>query len=91
MSQTKSVLIIGRRDTRETMRVAAGLTIFAHQPGIVFTVVVAETPANEKRAELLEFCDIEAKTTVISGGTLPEIDAQGLANAILEADEVINI
>lgn len=91
MSQTKSVLIIGRRDPTEAMRVAAGLTIFGHQPSIVFTVAVPETPANEEMAELLEFSDVEAKTTVIGGGALPEIGAEALATAILEADEVINI
>jgi hypothetical protein len=91
MSQTKSILILGRRDPTEAMRVAAGLTIFGHQPSLVFTVAVPETPKNEEMSELLEFSDVESKTTVIGDGALPEISAEALAIAMLEADAVINI
>lgn len=91
MSQTKSVLIIGRRDPTEAMRVAAGLTIFGHQPSLVFIVAVPETPENAEMAELLEFSDVESKTTVVGDGALPEIGAEALATAMLEADEIINI
>ena len=40
----KSILVLARRDHAEAMRVAAGLTIFGHQVGLVFmTAPVAET------------------------------------------------
>jgi hypothetical protein len=40
-------------------------------------------------AELLEFSDIESKTTV-PDQSLPHIGADALAAAVLAADEVIN-
>jgi hypothetical protein len=90
MAQNKSILMLGRRDPTETMRVAAGLTIFNHTPNIVFLVPVPDTPENAEMAELLEFSDIESKTTV-ENQSLPHIGADALAAAILAADEVINI
>ncbi len=90
MAQNKSILMLGRRDPTETMRVAAGLTIFNHTPSIVFLVPVPDTPENAEMAELLEFSDIESKTTV-ENQSLPHIGADALAAAILAADEVINI
>ncbi len=90
MVQTKSVLMLGRRDPTEAMRVAAGLTIFNHTPKVVFLVPVPDTPENAEMAELLEFSDIESQTTV-PGQTLPLIGAEALAAAVLSADEVINI
>ena len=90
MVQTKSILMLGRRDPTETMRVAAGLTIFSHTPSIVFLVPVPDTPENAEMAELLEFSDIESRTTV-PDQLLPYVGADALAAAILAADEVINI
>ena len=90
MIQTKSILILARRDPTEAMRVAAGLTIFSHTPSMVFMVPVADTPENVEMAELLEFSDVESNTTV-SDQTLPYIEADALAAAILAADTVINI
>ena len=90
MEQTKSILMLGRRDPTEAMRVAAGLTIFGHTPSVVFLVPVPDTPENAEMAELLEFSDIESKTTV-PDQSLPHIGADALAAAILAADEVINI
>ena len=89
MGQTKSILVLGRRDPTEAMRVAAGLTIFDHTPSVVFMVPVPDTPENAEMAELLEFSDIESKTTV-PDQSLPHIGADALAAAILAADEVIN-
>lgn len=91
MAQTKSILILGRRDPGEVMRVAAGLTIFDHQPSLIFMVPVPDTPENAEMAELLEFSEIEAKTTVVGDESLPQTGAEALALAILDADEVINI
>ncbi|MGB5261313.1 MAG: hypothetical protein WBO34_12430 [Gammaproteobacteria bacterium] len=90
MEQTKSVLMLGRRDPTEAMRVAAGLTIFGHTPSVVFLVPVPDTPENVEMAELLEFSDIEAKTT-LPDQSLPHIGAEALAAAVLAADEIINI
>ncbi|MDX2459730.1 MAG: hypothetical protein QNM00_06550 [Gammaproteobacteria bacterium] len=90
MEQTKSILMLGRRDQTETMRVAAGLTIFGHTPSVVFLVPVPDTPENAEMAELLEFSDVESKTTV-ADQSLSYIGADALAAAILAADEVINI
>jgi hypothetical protein len=90
MEQTKSILMLGRRDPTETMRVAAGLTIFGHTPSVVFMVPVPDTAENADMAELLEFSDIESRTTV-PDQSLPHIGADALAAAVLAADEVINI
>jgi hypothetical protein len=90
MIQTKSILMLARRDPTEAMRVAAGLTIFSHTPSMMFMVPVADTPENTEMAELLEFSDVESKTTV-PDQTLPHIGAEDLAAAILAADVVINI
>ena len=90
MEQTKSILVLGRRNPTEAMRVAAGLTIFNHELSVVFLVPVPDTPENAEMAELLEFSDIEAKTT-LPDQALPHIGADALAAAVLAADEVINI
>lgn len=90
MEQTKSILVLGRRDPTEAMRVAAGLTIFGHTLSVVFLVPVPATPENAEMAELLEFADIETKTTV-PDQTLPHIGADALAAAIRGADDIINI
>ena len=90
MVQTKSILMLGRRDPTETMRVAAGLTIFGHTPSVVFLVPVPDTPENAEMAELLEFSDIVAKTT-LPDQSQPQIGAEALAAAVLAADAVINI
>jgi hypothetical protein len=90
MEQVKSSLMLGRRDPTEAMRVAAGLTIFGHTPSVVFLVPVPDTPENAEMAELLEFSDIESKTTV-PDQSLPYIGAEALAAAVLAADAIINI
>ena len=55
----KSILVLGRRDHTEAMRVAAGLTIFGHAVRLVFmTEPVAESDENAAQAELLELSDI---------------------------------
>jgi hypothetical protein len=90
MVKTKSILMLGRRDPTETMRVAAGLTIFSHTLSIVFLVPVPDTPENTEMAELLEFSDVESRTT-LADQPLPHIGADALAAAVLAADAVINI
>jgi len=90
VEHTKSILILGRRDPTEAMRVAAGLTIFNHTLNVVFLVPVPDTPENAEMAELLEFSDVESKTTM-PDQSLPHIGTNALAAAVLSADEVINI
>jgi hypothetical protein len=87
----KQMLVLGRRDHAEAMRVAAGLTIFGHKVRLVFmNGPVAETPENLEQAETLELCDIEPETTV-AGEDLPHLDSHTFALAMIEADAVISL
>lgn len=90
---TKQILVLGRRDHTEAMRVAAGLTIFGHEVRLVFmTEPVADTEANAEQAELLELSDIEPETTVDEmADDLPFLDAAALGAAIAAADRVVNL
>lgn len=90
---TKSLLVLARRDHTEAMRVASGLTISGHEVRLVFmTEPVADTEANAEQAELLDLAEIEPETTVVEmGEELDLLDARGLADAIAAADAVINI
>lgn len=91
MSEKKQLLVLGRRNHTEAMRVAAGLTIFGHQVRLVFmTTPVAETEANAEQAEMLELSDIVPQTTV-AGTELEQINPAELAMAMLESDGVINL
>ena len=90
MERTKSILVLGRSDPNEAMRVAAGLTIFGHLPSVIFLLPVPETPENAEMLELLDFSDVESKTTV-ANDVYPYVGPDALASAILMADEVINI
>jgi len=89
----KNILVLGRRDHTEAMRVAAGLTIFGHEVRLVFmTEPVAETEANAAQAELLELSDIVPETTVAEmGEDLALLDAAALGQAIAAADRVVSI
>lgn len=89
----KSILVLGRRNHTEAMRVAAGLTIFGHAVRLVFMAEpVAETEANAKQAELLALSEITPETTVPEmAGELAFLDAQALGAAITESDHVINL
>lgn len=89
----KKILVLGRRDHTEAMRVAAGLTIFGHEVRLVFmTGPVADTEANAQQAELLELSDIVPETTVREmGEDLQLLDAAALGAAIAAADRVVNI
>ena len=90
---TKKILVLGRRDHTEAMRVAAGLTIFGHEVRLVFmTEPVADTEANAEQAELLELSEIEPETTVEEmAEDLPFLDAAALGTAIADADRVVNL
>lgn len=90
---TQQILVLGRRDHTEAMRVAAGLTIFGHEVRLVFmTGPVADTEANAEQAELLELSDIEPETTVEEmANELPFLDAAGLGKAMAEAERVVNL
>ena len=91
MSGRKSIVLLGRKDHAEAMRVAAGLTIFGHKVRLVFmTAPVADTPENAQQAELLELSDIKPETTV-AGQDLPYLDVAALSMAMLEADAVVSL
>ena len=91
MSEQKRVLVLGRRDHTEAMRVAAGLTIFGHRVRLVFmTGPVTETPENIEQAETLELCDIEPETTV-ADQDLPLLDPRALSLALIDSDAVISV
>ena len=89
----KKLLVLARRDHAEAMRVAAGLTIFGHQVGLVFmTGPVADTPENAANAELLELTGIEPQTTVAEmADDLLVFDAAALAQAMTNADIVLSV
>lgn len=87
----KKMLVLGRRDHSEAMRVAAGLTIFGHQVRLVFmNEPVAETPENLEQAETLALCDIEPETTLRDQG-MPQLNSHALSLALIEADAVISV
>ena len=90
---SKRILVLGRRDHSEAMRVAAGLTIFGHEVRLVFmTEPVADTDANAEQAELLELSDITPETTVAEmADDLTLLDAQALGEEIVRADRVVNL
>ena len=89
----KTLLVLARHNHAEAMRVAAGLTIFGHQVGLVFmTGPVADTPENAANVELLELSGIAPQTTVTEmAGELPMLDAAALARAMAQADIVLSV
>jgi len=89
----KTILVLGRRDHAEAMRVAAGLTIFGHKVRLVLmTDVVAETEENAAQAELLELADIVPETTVAAmGQQLKLLDSDALAQAMAGADQIVSL
>lgn len=89
-SSIKTILLLGRRDHTEAMRVAAGITIFGHRVRLVFmNTPVADTPENTEQFELLELADISPETTVAEE-QLPWLDMVALAEAMLEADFIMS-
>jgi hypothetical protein len=89
--RTRSILLLGRRDHAEAMRVAAGLTIFGHRVRLVMMgAPVADTAENAAQYELLELADIVPQTTV-AGQELELLDAAALAEAMCEADVVMSL
>jgi hypothetical protein len=89
----RNILVLGRRDHAEAMRVAAGLTIFGHKVRLVLmTGPVAQSEENAALAELLELSEVLLETTVgAMADQLPLLDATGLAAAIRGADRVVNV
>ncbi len=89
----RTILVLGRRDHSEAMRVAAGLTIFGHNVRLVLmTDVVAETEENAAQAELLELADIVPETTVAAmGEQLKLLEPAQLAHAMAGADQIVSL
>jgi len=93
MENQKRILVLARRDHLEAMRVAAGLTIFGHEVRLVFmSRPVTEEIGTSDQAELLELAGIEPETTVAEmGEVLPLLDSRQLAEAMTEAQQVVNL
>lgn len=90
-TRIKTILLLGRRDHAEAMRVAAGLTIFGHRVRLVFMrAPVEDTPDNAAQFELLELADIVPETTV-AGEELERLDTTAFAAAMLQADIVMSV
>ena len=88
---TRSVLLLGRRDHAEAMRVAAGLTIFGHRVRLVMMgEPVADSAENAAQRDLLELADVVPQTTV-PGQDLEVLDAAALAEALRAADVVMSV
>ncbi len=91
MGTAKTLVVLGRRDHTEAMRVAAGLTIFGHAVRLILMgEPVADTPENAVQAESLELADVQPETTVPDQG-LPYLDTAGLASALVAAEAVISL
>lgn len=89
--QVQNILVLGRRDHAEAMRVAAGLTIFGHHVDLVFADrVVEESDENIAQAELLELSDI-APWSLHDDPNVPRVDAAGFARLLADADNVIGL
>ncbi len=87
----KNIVLLGRRNHAEAMRVAAGLTIFGHQVQLVFMDHEVEDNAeNQAQVELLELSGISPVTTV-ADTDLPLLDSGQLAELLTEADTVLNV
>ena len=91
--KVKILLVLARRDPLESMRVAAGLTIFGHDVRLVFTgQPLSQEVMESDTAELLELSEIEPETTVPEMADILEVlDRTELSTAILQSDGVINI
>jgi len=91
MGAPKAILLLGRGDHAEAMRVAAGLTIFGHRVRLVLmNGPVMNTPEMAHQAEMMELADIVPATTV-AGQDLVYLDAAALSQAMLEADAVVSL
>ncbi len=87
----KKIVLLGRRDQAEAMRVAAGLTIFGHEVRLVFMGrEVADTADNREQAELLELADLEPETT-LPDSELPHLSEAALMELCLKADAVLSL
>ncbi len=91
MGAQKRLVILGRCDHTEAMRVAAGLTIFGHDVRLILmTAPVADTVENALQADTLELAEVMVETTVPGQG-LPCLDAAGLGAAFVGVDAVISL
>ena len=91
MGTAKTLVVLGRHDHTEAMRVAAGLTIFGHAVRLILMGgPVADTPENAVQAESLELADVQPETTVPDQG-LPYLDTAALAAALATAEAVISL
>lgn len=89
--EIKRIVLLGRRDQAEAMRVAAGLTIFGHEVRLVFVGrEVADTEENRAQAELLELADVEPQST-LADSELPHLSESALVELCLRSDAVLSL
>lgn len=86
----KSLLVLARNDSREAIRVAAGLTIFGHDVNLIMMRKINETDLDENDVEILELADIEPLATSDDESGISVISEQALLDHILAADAVLN-
>ncbi|MGI9304472.1 MAG: hypothetical protein ACR2RB_17465 [Gammaproteobacteria bacterium] len=91
MNDSKSVLVLARRDFLEAMRVAAGITVFGHHVALVFAQGVLEVNSEmEEFAELLELADIEPRS-LYDDPEVPGISERDFTRLVEQSDFVINV
>lgn len=88
----KTIVVLGRRDHAEAMRVASGVTVFGHQVRLVLMDrAVEETDEVAEQAEMLELAGIVPVTTVPASDQLESIGVSRLAEMLAEADFTLSI
>jgi hypothetical protein len=87
----KSLLVLARNDSREAIRVAAGLTIFGHDVNLIMMRKVDESEINATDVEILELADIEPLSTSADDDSgLAVISKQALLEHMTAADGILN-
>jgi len=93
MLMNKKILVLGRRDTNEAMRVAAGLTIFGHDVTlVVLNTDFDQTMYQNEFADLLELAEIEPRATESAQiDQFSTISEQLLAAEAVNAEAVLSL
>jgi hypothetical protein len=87
----QQILVLSSDDHAESMRVAAGLTIFGHQVELIFiNRIVEENEANIEQAELLDLSGI-VPLSLMDDPNIEHINQNQLSKLILSSNQIINI
>jgi len=85
----KQILVLARRDVREAIRVAAGLTIRNNAVDFVFMKEAPLTPNGKiENHEMLELTEIIPRSTVT--GIPDTVPCENLGELIKNADRVVS-